>query len=492
MTGLAGIVTCLSRRESNVIPKLLRMMRALKHRGNDAFGVATEKELLIANNLRSLEARRLESSIAIGYNLMEILPIDIPQPCQIPGGAISLDGEIYSEESVTGVEELVRNINGTTLSDFLLNLVRSKNGAFAISAIVDGKIHLARDSLGLKPLYYGEDSEFYATASEKKALWSAGITNATFFPPGNVAVVTDGGLSIKSARTIPESKVDSATTGSVAGEIHQRLLDSVRIRTNDTTDVAIAFSGGLDSGYVAYIAKSLDRNIALISVGMKESHDLVHAQQAARKLGIPIISRVFDKEELQQAISQILWCIEDCNPMRVEVAVAIGWIACTAAKEGYKVVLTGQGSDELFAGYARFARILASKGSEAARKAMVKSVVDAHLTNYTRDEQVSNLHRIRLRHPFADWGLTYTALSLPIESNLGVGDISLRKMALRESAKLAGVPRSIVEAPKCAVQYGSGIHKALSEISRTRNLPVNQFLENVYKEISWDRPHSLQ
>jgi asparagine synthase (glutamine-hydrolysing) len=488
VAGLGAIVVCLSKRNHNVVPLVLRMMKVLSHRGNDHFGISTTDELVTSIDLSNLESRNLDSPAAIGYNLMKLLPVDVPQPYRISSGTLALDGEIYSERGVTGVEELVRKTDGMFDLNSYADLVRSEDGAYAISSIVDDQIHLARDPLGLKPLYYGESEEFYADASERKALWSIGINSPRFFPPGNIATIRSNGLTLNPIRTLQEFSATAVSNGSIAVKIHDRLKNSIRVRTTDVVDVAVAFSGGLDSALVAFLTKSLGRNLTLISIGMKGSYDLVRAQKAAHDLNITLVSRTLEKEELEQSVRHALWCTEDKNPMKVEVAVAIGWAARVAAEEGYKVILTGQGADELFAGYAKFARISDLRGLEAAKEAATKSVVDAHMTNYTRDEQVSSPHRIRMRHPFAEWELTNLALSLPIEANLRMENDPLRKRVLRESAMFANMPRSIIEAPKRAVQYGSGIHKALTEIAKTRKLSVNQFIEKIYCELSWDRP----
>ena len=463
------------------------MMMVLLHRGKDSFGISTTNGLARSRDLSDLKSLELDSPVAIGYNLMKVLSVDVPQPCELSNGALSFDGEIYSQSSVVGIEEIARESGSGIDQDFYANLVRREEGAYAIAALVDHGILLARDPLGLKPLYYGECPEFYAAASECKALRGVGIDSPRFFPPGHLAFMTSNSTLLRPVKTVQTSPSREAASGTETARVYHQLMNSVRARTSDIDKVAVAFSGGLDSGFVAFLANSLNKEVVLISVGIRGSYDLAHAEETAQELKVPIISKAFHEEDLDEAVGQTLWYIEDSNPMKVEVGVAIGWVASIAAKEGYKVILTGQGGDELFAGYSRFARIYDSKGPEAAKEAVVKSVVEAHLTNYTRDEQVSMPYRVRIRHPFADWELTRLALSIPIELNLNKGSDPLRKRVLRESARLAGTPCSIVEAPKRAVQYGSGIHNALSKIAKTRHLSTKRLLEKLYSEFSWQR-----
>jgi asparagine synthase (glutamine-hydrolysing) len=418
---------------------------------------------------------------------MRTLPIDVPQPIRVSWGTFALEGEAYSENSVIGVEEIARKIKASIDLDFHTTLVKSYDGAFVTSAVSNNQIFLARDTLGLSPLYCGESSELYAAASERKALWAIGINSPEFLAPGNVATVNRGRLESVSARRLDAYTKKYFPNNSIHKIVLQQLLNSTEARTCDTSKVAVAFSGGLDSGLIAVLAKSLDLDVMLLSIGMEGSRDLEEADRAAKELRIPITTRSFDEEQLEQSIGHVLWHVEDRNSMKLEVAIAMGWLSQLAAEEGYKVVLTGQGGDELFAGYSRFARIYTSKGPQAARQAVTRSILESHMTNYSRDEQISAPYKIRVRHPFADCELTRIGLSIPIELNLDSGECSLRKKVLRQSARLAGVPQSIAEAPKRAVQYGSGIHKALSRIAKARNLSVDQFIERINHEIDWKK-----
>jgi len=483
---LGAIAACISKRWSNVVPIVLRMMRALSHRGNDAFGVATFDKLEISKQIDDLRFQDLDSSVSIGYNLMQILSADIPQPVQLSEGAIAFDGELYTNKSVLGVSDILQNMNESA-SDVPTTLVRSGDGAFSVSVVADGKIVLARDSLGLKPLYYGESDEFYAAASEKKALWNIGIGSPNSLPAGHVATMTNESVALNPVRTI--TGVVKTANDSIVQEVHEQIKNSINARTGDINDVAIAFSGGLDSGLVAHMAKLLGKNVTAVSVGIHGSRDLVLAEEGARQLQIPMIRRSFKKEDVENAVKQVLWNMEDANPMKVEVAIAMRWIAETAAEHGFKVVLTGQGGDELFAGYAKFARILGSQGPKVAEDAMIQSIVDAPATNYARDEQVFAPYRLRLRHPFANWELTQLALSIPIQSNIRTGSDQLRKRILREAARIAHLPSSIVEAPKRAVQFGSGIHRTLSEIAKKKKMSVRQFVEKSYDELGFELPN---
>jgi asparagine synthase (glutamine-hydrolysing) len=461
------------------------MMRAQSHRGNDAFGVATFDKLEISRQIDDLRFLDLDSSVSIGYNLMQILPADIPQPVQLSEGAIAFDGEVYSNKSVLGVSDILRNINESA-ADVPSTLVRSEDGAFSVSVVADGEIFLARDPLGLKPLYYGESDEFYAAASEKKALWNIGIGSPNSLPPGHVATMTNKSVALNPVRTISRSV--KTTNDSIVQEVHDHIVDSINARTSDIDDVAIAFSGGLDSGLVAHIAKLLGKNVTAVSVSIHGSRDLVQAEEGARQLKIPMIQKSFKKEDVENAVKQVLWNMEDTNPMKVEVAIAMRWVAEIASEHCFKVILTGQGGDELFAGYAKYARILGSQGPKQAKEAVIQSIADAPATNYTRDEQVFAPYRLRLRHPFADWKLTQIALSIPIESNIRTASDQLRKRILREAARIAHLPSSMVEAPKRAVQFGSGIHRALSEIAKKKKMSVRQFVEKSYDELVFDLP----
>ncbi|BDZ71209.1 asparagine synthase C-terminal domain-containing protein [Methanobacterium petrolearium] len=139
-----------------------------------------------------------------------------------------------------------------------------------------------------------------------------------------------------------------------------------------------------------------------------------------------------------------------------------GYLAAELAHEnGLRVMLSGQGADELFAGYHRYLDFYHKKG-ENAQKDLMSDVENLYHVNLERDDKVTMANSVELRVPYLDLQIINMAMNIPMKYKInGQGD-RLRKCILREVARDRGVNPEIVKRPKKAAQYGSGIHKILT------------------------------
>lgn len=203
---------------------------------------------------------------------------------------------------------------------------------------------------------------------------------------------------------------------------------------------------------------------------------------AAAELGLPLEERLFSTGEVEEAARRIPWLIEESSPMMVEVAIPVFWVSRMALEAGFQAVFLGQGADELFGGYERFVEILRREGEGACAKAIFQSVSRAHEINYERDEKVAAYNRVDLRLPYADWSLAEYAVKLPVGLKVSLsGGAPVKKAVLRDAARLLGLPESIAGRRKKAVQYETGVHKAMLEISKREGLSLREYVERSFK-----------
>jgi asparagine synthase (glutamine-hydrolysing) len=145
--------------------------------------------------------------------------------------------------------------------------------------------------------------------------------------------------------------------------------------------------------------------------------------------------------------------------------------------------LAGQGSDELFGGYQRYLRIYSQSGTAAVRDAMYQDVALTYETNLQRDNQVCSFHGVELRLPFLDREVVYFSLSLPVSLKIECAENSLRKKVLRRAAQNLNMPPFIVNRPKKAIQYETGVDKALRKLAREEGLSLREYVKKEFRKV---------
>jgi asparagine synthase (glutamine-hydrolysing) len=246
--------------------------------------------------------------------------------------------------------------------------------------------------------------------------------------------------------------------------------------------VAVGFSGGLDSAVAAALAKNVT-DVKLVSVGLAGSPELTTVEKYAHEMDLPVTIESFDPDSLEDDVRRVIWLIEEPNLMKVSVAVPLHWAAKVAARHGHSVMLCGQGSDELYGGYYKYATILDTKGRSALVEALYRSVVEASQVNYERDEQATAPFGVELRTPFADLDVVRFSLTLPCDFKVKPGNDVTRKWILRSVAKGLGVPEDIVWRRKKAIQHGTGVENAIRKLAKNQKLSVDSYLARIQADV---------
>jgi len=180
----------------------------------------------------------------------------------------------------------------------------------------------------------------------------------------------------------------------------------------------------------------------------------------------------------------VAYLVEEWDLMKVGVALPL-FIACKEAlSRGFRTLLAGQGSDELFAGYNRYLRTLRREGYEAVNTELWKDLLETHRVNLSRDSAVAAANGLELLLPYLDLKVINLAVSLPAQYKIEGGSDRLRKRVLRKAAELQGVPKEIANIPKKAVQYSSGADKAIRRLAKARGYgSVENYLRSVFNNV---------
>ena len=373
MCGLAGIAA--RNLSAAQVASVEAMTAALSHRGPDSSGVKALR------------------NCALGNTRLAILDLSERGQQPMPNGDgsswITYNGECYNASEL---REWLRSrghkFHSATDTEVVLHLydelgetfVERLRGMFAF-AIWDGgnkRLLLARDRLGIKPLYYALTPEGLVFASEIKALlasnliprnvdthgvraflrlghipppWTA-VRSVQPLEPGYVAIWQDGSFQKRCYWSLKPHRSGASQTKSedTSARLSEGLLEAMRLHLISDVPIALFLSGGVDSAALGALAKLAGANqLTALTIGFEEkSFDESEAsRRTADLLGIPHDILMLSACEIRDSLDHAIWAMDEPTVDGLNAY----WICRTAARAGFKVALTGQGGDELFGGY---------------------------------------------------------------------------------------------------------------------------------------------
>lgn len=453
--------------------EVLEMLEELKHRATVEPRVATPPATYIAQFVKRGDNQALHSAIAVGSNNSEpVLGRDFTWV---------FEGRFFSPNA--SIMDKIKHEMGQEPLKVSRRILKDTEGSYTFALAFSQKIVVARDALGTKPLYYGENESVFAVATERKALWKIGINGVHSFPPGNLATVNKSGFSFEPVVGIEPAVPKKIDVKRAAEQLQKLLLRSTEKRVADVKAVAVAFSGGLDSSIIASLAKSAGVDVRLVCVGLEGQEEIELARKAAEILELPLSVRTYTAAEVERTLSKVLWLVEEADVMKVGVAIPFFWVAETVSNLKCDALLAGQGADELFGGYQRYLTDYERGGVKKLEESLYHDVVTSYETNFQRDEPVCAFHKVDLRLPFVDSEVVRFSLSLPVSLKIASARDKLRKGILRRVARKLGIPSSIADRPKKAVQFSSGVDKALKLLASKKGFTQRSYIESVFKQV---------
>jgi len=478
---MGALTAVLNKRGADATETAITMLAALSPAKTDNFGVASPSKAKIESTVDALRNFHLNSDIIVGYRFSRILQSDRPQPTRLKRAAMVFDGRIYPSND-TSFHETLSAKPARDLVEVAGRFIRKSCGEYAFVLADVGRVIAGRDPMGARPLYYGENDELAALASEREALWRIGVNNDYSFPPGNVAVFSQTGSTLKPIKILSCSESKSITMEEAARKLEKLLRHSVKQRVSGLDEVAIGFSGGLDSCVVARLAQEAIGNVRLVHVSLEDQEETEHARNAADTLKLPIHVCVFKEEDVMKDLPMVLRIIEEDDPVKTAIGIPMYWAAWQASRMGFNIMLAGQGADELFGGYRRYVDDYLLRGEEAVSKRIFQDVTRLCENNLERDSKICGFHGVELRLPFATVEVAEFALSLPINLKIDPEKADARKLVLRKTAENMGLAESIVRRPKKAVQYATGVNKTLKKLAK-RQGSVKAFLQKEFRKV---------
>lgn len=353
-----------------------RLVAGLRHRGPDGEGTYAAR------------------NVALGQTRLAIIDLETGnQPLYEPGGAVLVaNGEIYN---YIELREEIGTDKFATRSDcepplhlyrrYGLDFVDHLRGMYAIALYdpIEGQLVLARDPFGIKPLYYAQTPAGFAFASEPQALIAAGLVaptvnsearkelfqlqfttgSATIFEgitrvlPGESVVVRDGRVVARRRRiALPAEGEADWSESEALDRLDTALRNSVEVHQRSDVPYGMFLSGGVDSSaLLALMAELNDKPVHAFTAGFlgaSVGDERAHARAVADAVGAHTVDIAIGPEDFWRDLPRIAGAMDD--PTADYAVLPTFLLAEAVRREGLKVVLTGEGGDELFAGYGRY------------------------------------------------------------------------------------------------------------------------------------------
>lgn len=270
--------------------------------------------------------------------------------------------------------------------------------------------------------------------------------------------------------SLPTAAFNRELTDSLKKELAEAFMHSVGRSMEGIEKVGIMFSGGIDSALIAYTAKRFKKKLFVYSLGVEGSEDIKYSRKFAEELGLHVNEILVGEEELVGYYRKVQSLLNESDLMKLELSIPFFICSLHANRDGVRVILTGSGAEELFAGYDRHLQCFLRGGD--LRKMLSEELRALYSKDLKNAEFIASINHCELRYPFLDMGFIELATSLKPELNLSKeGE---KKRILKAISKEIGLPEDVVERPKKAMQYGSGIHKILLKAGR-KGLTGQQF-----------------
>lgn len=399
---MCGILAIIGKGKDEQLVK--QLSKRMSHRGPD------ESDIHVTENGHILSHERLSI-------------IDLhsgKQPIQGTSSAWMIhNGEIYNHQALR--DGVLKGHTFKTKSDsevivhlyeeFGYDFVDMLDGDFAF-VVIDGDNYIAgRDPLGVKPLYYGMDERGRVYfASEMKPIADQCKTFSTF-PPGHYYTPETGFVKYYKPEYEDYTK---ATKELDLLEIREALTEATRKRLMSDVPIGVLLSGGLDSSLTSSIAarllKEKGKDLHSFSIGLDaDAPDAKAARKVAEFLGTKHHEVHFTIEQGIEILDKLIWHLETYDVTSVRASTPMYFLSKAITDMGIKVVLSGEGADEIFGGYLYFRN---APTTEDFQKETIERVQKLFTADLLRADKSTMAHGLEARVPFLDKAFLDVAITI--------------------------------------------------------------------------------
>ncbi len=436
---MCGIVSIFNIKEQTpqLRQKALAMSRKIRHRGPDWSGIYCGGSAILAHERLSI-----------------VDPESGRQPLFSPDGkqVLAVNGEIYNHRDLRRRYADTYQFQTGSDCEVILALYRDKGTAFLEDlsgifafALYDSECDeflIARDPIGVIPLYIGRDSDgLVYVASELKAL-EGQCDSYEEFLPGHYYSSKEGGMKRYYTRDWMEYANVKDNSASVAS-IHDALEDAVKRQLMSDVPYGVLLSGGLDSSVISAVAQKYAQNriendgkteawwprLHSFAVGLKGAPDLAKARLVADYIGTVHHEINYTIEEGLDALRDVIYFIETYDVTTVRASTPMYLLARVIKSMGIKMVLSGEGADEIFGGYLYFHK---APNAQAFHEETVRKLSKLHLYDCLRANKSLSAWGVEGRVPFLDKEFLDVAMRTNPQAKMCPGS-TVEKKIVREA-----------------------------------------------------------
>jgi asparagine synthase (glutamine-hydrolysing) len=428
------------------------MMARIRHRGPDGSGL-----LHIGDSI-------------LGHVRLSIIDLEggaQPMTNEKDDLAVVLNGEIYNQYDLRqklANRHFFKNRSDTEVllhlyEDDHVEMFNELDGMFALVMAGNNGLLLARDPLGIKPLYYGRKGSTFLAASELKAFPT--MDELHMLPAGHAMYAHGNPWQYKHPFQ-PLPSLVSPPVGEVLSEIRRRLDEAVKKRLMSDVPVGVYLSGGVDSSIIAAMMRPYTVKLHSFTAGMPGAPDLEAARKVAQYLDTTHHELIYSADDVRKSLPEVIKYLESFDAPLIRSAVPMYFVS-RVASEHVKVVLSGEGADELFAGYSY---LNGFSDRRKLRKELADITIRLQDTNLQRADRMSMGHGLEARVPFLDLDLVRYISRLPVEL-LEQRTDRPEKWLLREACR-GLIPPNILGRKKMKFSEGAGSSEVImNDVGKT-------------------------
>ena len=485
---MCGIVGAFELKENSekLRSKVLEMSRRIRHRGPDWSGIHSSENAILAHE-----------------RLAIVDPTSGKQPIYSKDKKIILaaNGEIYNHRLL---RKEISDYDFSTGSDceVILALFKKKgvdfiddlNGIFAFAIYDENKDEylIARDHMGIIPLYMGWDKKgTFFVASELKSL-EGFCDKIELFPPGHYLSSKEGKL-IKWYKRDWENYDNVSNNSTEIDHLRNALSKAVKRQLMSDVPYGVLLSGGLDSSITSAVAKiyadkrieSNDLKAAWwptlhsFAVGLEGSPDLKAAKKVADYIGTVHHEIIFTIQEGIDAISDVIYHLETYDVTTIRASTPMFLMARVIKSMGIKMVLSGEGSDEIFGGYLYFHK---APNDKEFHNETVRKLDKLHQYDCLRANKALAAWGIEGRVPFLDKEFMDVAMSINPKDKM-ISEQRMEKWVLRKAFEDL-LPKEVAWRQK--EQFSDGV--GYSWIDTLKEMVENEISDEIFTNASQKFP----